>query len=246
MKVPLIGVTGRVNEVVKTKNVYEIPDEYFRAVYDCGGLPVQLPPFAGKEELEAYMEMLDGVLFIGGPDIHPSFYGEAPIPEVTRILKPEVQESLVLTAQLALARPLPVFGVCLGCQLLNAVSGGKLVQDLGPLVPRHRSAEGSLYHEAEILSGTRLAGILGAGTVRVNSCHHQAVRSDALGRNWRIAAWDGEVVEAIEQPGEIFRVGVQWHPECSDDIPQRRALFSAFIRAAAAKKHRPRRERLHS
>ncbi len=235
MKLPLIGVTGRVNEVVKNKTVYEIPDEYFRAVYDCGGLPVQLPPFAGKEELEAYMKILDGVLFIGGPDIHPSFYGETPVPEVTRILKPEVQESLVLAAELALARPLPVFGVCLGCQLLSAVSGGKLIQDLGPLVPRHRDAEKTPYHTAEILPGTLRSEILGAGTVRVNSCHHQAVRPDAPGKNWRIAALDGEVVEAIEQPGEVFRLGVQWHPECSDDLPQRRALFSAFIRAAGEK-----------
>ena len=235
-KRPLIGVTGRRNEVIADKAVYEIPDEYFKVVWACGGLPVQLPPFAGEAELAAYMDELDGALFIGGPDIHPSFYGETPVPEVTRILKPEVQESLVCAARLALARPLPVFGVCLGCQLLSAVSGGKLIQDLGPLVPRHRKPGKFIDHTAEILPGTRLAGILGSGPVRINSCHHQAVRPDAPGKNWRVAALDGAVAEAIEQPGEIFRLGVQWHPECSDDHEQQKALFTAFIQAAARRK----------
>src|SRR5215207_6046800 len=81
-------------------------------------------------------------------------------------------------------------------------------------------------HEVEVLPGTRLAGLIGAGPVAVNSFHHQAV--DRLGSGLRVAARAADgTVEAIEGAG--FVVAVQWHAEAMADG----RLFEALASASA-------------
>ena len=93
-----------------------------------------------------------------------------------------------------------------------------------------------LYTDAEVkvmVEGTQIGAILGAGDLKVNSFHHQAI--DRLGRGLRDVAWapDG-VIEAVEGEDDGgFVVGVQWHPEDLVDYdPAARSLFSALISAA--------------
>ena len=80
---------------------------------------------------------------------------------------------------------------------------------------------------------TRLAAILGALDLRVNSFHHQSIRR--LGQGLRDVAWapDG-IVEGVELPdGPTLVVGVQWHPEdLVDHDPAARKLFQALVQAA--------------
>ena len=119
---------------------------------------------------------------------------------------------------------MPLLGICRGSQALNVACGGTLHQHLAG----HRQSEPGcrVTHEVEVLGGTRLAGLLGAGTHAVNSFHHQAV--DRLGRGLRIAARAADgTVEAIEGPG--FAIGVQWHAEALADG----RLFEALVSAAA-------------
>jgi putative glutamine amidotransferase len=88
-------------------------------------------------------------------------------------------------------------------------------------------------HPVRIEPGSRLARIIGEES-DVNSFHHQAVRR--VGRGLRIVARapDG-VAEAIEDPGQVFVIGVQWHPEAGwESSAASRALFLAFVAAAAA------------
>ena len=42
------------------------------------------------------------------------------------------------------------------------------------------------------------------------------------------------VIEAIEQPGQCFRMAVQWHPENFWRTGEFRPLFEAFVEAARA------------
>jgi len=119
---------------------------------------------------------------------------------------------------------MPLLGICRGAQALNVACGGTLHQHL----PGHRQSEpGSRpTHEVEVLPGTRLAGLLGAGPVAVNSFHHQAV--DRLGGGLRVSARAADgTIEAIEGAG--FVVGVQWHAEAMADG----RLFEALASASA-------------
>jgi putative glutamine amidotransferase len=73
-----------------------------------------------------------------------------------------------------------------------------------------------------------------ADACEVNSRHHQAVKEVAAGFRVSATAPDG-VIEAIEDPGMAFCLGVQWHPENFWRTGEFAPLFDAFIKAASAR-----------
>jgi putative glutamine amidotransferase len=208
---------------------------YLRAIEAAGGLPVVLPPLG---DAVAYLDRLDGICLSGGPDLDPIAYGA---PERHTELGPTEPGLDVFELELAReadARGLPILGICRGAQALNVARGGTLHQHL----PGHRQTEPatSTTHTVHIEAGSRLADIAGAGRLRVNSFHHQAV--DVLGRGLRAVARSADgIVEAIEAPGPRFVLAVQWHAEGLTAQPRHRALFTELVSAAAAPAPRLRR-----
>jgi putative glutamine amidotransferase len=81
-------------------------------------------------------------------------------------------------------------------------------------------------------TGARLASILGATEVGVNSWHHQSC--DAPGNGIVYTAWSPDgVVEGAEAPGRRFAVCVQWHPEeMFHNRADMLALFRALVEAS--------------
>jgi putative glutamine amidotransferase len=67
----------------------------------------------------------------------------------------------------------------------------------------------------------------------VNSRHHQAPKDLGEGLIVSATAPDG-VIEAIEDPGRRFCLGVQWHPENFYRTGEFRGLFEAFVQACGA------------
>ncbi|MFZ5923821.1 MAG: gamma-glutamyl-gamma-aminobutyrate hydrolase family protein, partial [Bacillota bacterium] len=83
---------------------------------------------------------------------------------------------------------------------------------------------------------SKLAGMVGAGEVLVNSFHHQAVRDLAPGFIVSARATDG-VIEGIESTHDLFVVGVQWHPESMTDVyPAMLEIFATFVAEAIARR----------
>lgn len=234
-RTPRIGFTTLRQVILGLKGEeyvrYIYPNNYAAAVYRAGGLPVAIPAFVEEPYLDDYLDMVDGLLLIGGPDIPPSFYGEKDNGKVHPMPEDVAVNHLTLIKK-AFSRTIPVLGVCLGAQELNVAAGGGLLQDLEEFVFYHRTGGRDQYHKGVIAPGSRLAEILGAGEVLLNSCHHQAIDPARLGKDARVTVTCGEVVEGIEFAGDVFRVGVQWHPERILDEPHRRKLFSAFISEA--------------
>ena len=198
---------------------------YVRRISDAGGVPFMIPSLEKSENIASLLDMADGVVLIGGKDYPAEYYGEAPHPQAQRDrLRPHFD---IAFATEVLRRDLPVLGICAGCQLLNIVTGGKLIQHL----PNADEHTGGTSHRSEILTDGFFAEAVGkkAGeSLTVNSFHHQAVDPDHLGKNLQITAraYDGSV-EAVELTGKRMVLGVQFHPERMDDLaPQ---LFGYFI-----------------
>jgi putative glutamine amidotransferase len=228
--------------------VSALPMAYVRAVQASGGRAVLLPEDdPGTDVLEA----LDGIVFTGGADVSPAFYGETPHPAT--YLRPARDEAEMTLLRGALDRDMPVFAICRGMQLLTVAYGGRLYQHLPDVLGNdsHRPAAAAYgSHDVRLAPGSVCAAMLGERTT-VNSLHHQGIADvgSLTATGWAIADQshgkgvpdtDGPgpagLVEAVEDPSKSFVVGVQWHPEQTTDW----RLFAGFIRAVRESRDRVR------
>jgi len=249
---PLIGVTTselRAGELATLRRHGEPPHAemalgitYVRAIEAAGGVPVVLPPLA-PSDVPALVGRLDGVLLSGGPDLAPAVYDAQPHAELGPT-EPALDAFEYAVVREALRLELPILGICRGAQALNVARGGTLHQHLpdvvGDAVVHRQSEDGRRpTHVVDVLPGSRLARLLGTTRLAVNSFHHQAV--DRLGTGLRVCARapDG-TIEAIEDPAQLFVLGVQWHAETLVDGPVHRPLFDELVTAAVGARRLPR------
>lgn len=224
---PVIGVPASREKQAKP---------YIDALTPWEAEPLLLLP-GGMSPAEA-LERMDGLLLIGGADVHPHRYGAEPDPSAGLELDEPRDELDIALLEGALARDMPVVAICRGMQLLNVVCGGSLLQD----IPDHRNSapdapSKSIQHRIWIAPGSKLASVVGAGgQVRVNSLHHQGLMEAQRAEKLMTTAYsvsDG-LVEALESPHHRFVVAVQCHPELKDELPaQFQRLFAALVYQSA-------------
>jgi len=240
MTIPVIGISGRFENTqdLQATPIFSLARTYGRAVVQSGGAPVIIPPHIPEDQLRAIFARIDGLLLSGGGDIAPKFYREIDSGLLWRIDE-ERDQTEVSLARWAMSENLPVLGICRGVQVLNVAAGGTLIQDVATTVGTnitHSHVDGNsmsrISHTVEIAPDTRLAGLFGAGTLAVNSAHHQAVKGLGDGLIITARAPDG-VIEGIESPEHPFYLGVQWHPEALvEEHPEMRGLFAALVAAS--------------
>jgi putative glutamine amidotransferase len=231
---PIIGVTLDAEEPGGYSKLpwYALRKNYFSSLAGAGALPMALPH--QTELAEAYLDTIDGLLITGGAfDVDPSLYGGGPTHPTVTLKAGRTDFELAVTRG-ALARNLPVLGICGGQQLLAVAFGGTLIQHIPDTVadaleheqPNPRDQPG---HEIAIALNTLLASIVGKTRMAVNSAHHQAVATPGEGALVNALAPDG-VIEGVEHPGYRFALGVQWHPEYAVD-PADPLILQAFVQA---------------
>lgn len=247
MTAPLIGVTTAVTVDKYPERAY-VNASYLNAVQQAGGVPVPLPPQLDAVALGELWQRLDGVLLTGGGDVDPARFGEPRHPTVSDV-SPARDALEIELSHWALERGVPLLAICRGLQVLNVALGGSLHQDIpsgsgSPLDHSQKALQQTRrdqpVHHVKVQEGSRLARILGALDVDVNSFHHQAVK--ALGRGLSAVAWspDGIVEGAEMQEGDRFVVGVEWHPEdLVGHDPAARNLFAALVDEARWRATRP-------
>jgi putative glutamine amidotransferase len=247
---PVIGITASAEQ--KPKGAYTIlSDDYLWSVSAAGGLPIILPSSEDPDSPASCLDLVDALLFSGGPDVLPQRFGEQPSRHITSWNSARDEFEISLFAQ-ARARRLPILGICRGEQLVNIAMGGNLYQDIFDQYPgamgHYPSPErrDEPYHAIELVPGASLLRSAfgldeidepGAEPLLVNSFHHQAVKDLAPGLRVTARTADG-LVEAYEgEEGSTFLVCVQFHPECmTRRFPLFLGLFRALVAAAVAYK----------
>lgn len=221
--------------------------KYVEAVRLAGALPLVVPD-ASVQELDALLDLADGVLLTGSPsNVHPSHFGEA-VRDTALPLDPARDAWTLPFIPRLIERRLPLLAICRGAQELNVALGGSLHQAVHALpgYVDHRgqgeTAESQYApaHEVRVEPGGLLETVLRDAAFRVNSVHGQAVNRLAPGLRVETRAPDG-LVEAFSVQGMDFALGVQWHPEWkARDNPVSMRLLRAFGLACserAARRH---------
>jgi putative glutamine amidotransferase len=237
---PVVGITSppaqQHSPVLGVERALTALDRaYIEAVVDAGGasvvLAVQDPALAAP-----LADRLDALVLSGGGDVAPERYGATRHPAVAGVHEGrDAWEVALIDA--ARERQLPILAICRGLQILNVALGGTLIQHL----PEHHGGDphlvpgrfGAAAHHVAVVAGTRLAKVLDADVVDVNTLHHQAL--DRVAAELVVSARDQHgLVEAAEHPDEAI-LGVQWHPELIVRASPHDRLFRWVVDEAAAR-----------
>ncbi len=234
---PLIGITC--GHQWQERERYFVNVGYVQNILSSGGTPI-LIPYMEKHKLMEIMDLIDGLLIPGGIDIDPSLFGQDPHPNCGLIdpIWDELEGHVISTA---LSRDLPLLAICRGCQILNVVAGGDLIQDISsqvsPAIKHMQQAQKwHATHEIKIEPDSILATTLNTNNITVNSYHHQAVGQVAS--QFSAVAWANDhIVEAIESREHTYVLGVQWHPELmTNHHPVFHQLFTVLVSYANSRR----------
>ena len=254
-----VGVSARIYYPAKpvldlggvwTKTLHYLEQSVAHWLLRGGALPMMIPAVDAQSvtspddlNLRHYADALDALVLQGGNDVSPHSYGEQPLqPSWAGDAVRDRYEMALVQAFIDAGKP--VFGICRGLQLINVCLGGTLYQDIPTQLPQaqlhvnpgHYERN---HHAVQLLAGTRLAELYpGVGEARINSIHHQAIKTLAPGFVVEARCPQDGIIEAIRHRGPGYVAAVQWHPEFHapgdpanfDDGP----MLADFLRAARA------------
>jgi putative glutamine amidotransferase len=247
MTQPLVAVSTD-TRTFENYTWHAAPEQYLEAAVSAAGvLPVLIPSFGERLDLDALLATVDGVMVTGSKsNVHPSLYG-GEAGEANGPYDPARDATTLPLIRKAVERGVPLLAICRGIQEMNVALGGTLATEIQERegVVDHRAPAGvsqderfAIRQKVSIRPGSCLAGIFGAGDIQGNSLHRQGV--DRLGPRLDVeaVAEDGTVEAVSVRGAPAFALGVQWHPEYwahKDDTSRR--IFEAFgdaVRAHAA------------
>jgi putative glutamine amidotransferase len=194
-----------------------------------------MPPYGKEQEIDTFLDRVDGFVLTGGLDMDPRRQG-LPLHRSVQPMPARREDHDRILVRTIMQRQAPVLAIGVGLHQLNVAGGGTLIQHLPEEMPRAMphvdpSCSGPHRHAVLLKAGSRLEEIYGEGEIRVNSSHHQAVK--AVGAPFRVAAAapDG-VIEALEAADpNWFCLAVQWHPESESASALDLQLFECFVQA---------------
>jgi putative glutamine amidotransferase len=237
---PLIGLNADFRPAKKDSPAYSfIAAGYYDRVQAAGGIPVVLPPLETKDHIGRVLDVLDGLIMIGGHDLDPRRDGFMLHPSVRAMdRRRETFDRLLI--DLTAKRRLPLFGIGAGMQLLNVATGGNLflhvAEDLPQAIPHKDLQDPGHRHSLQVVPGSLMERVYGDGEIRVNSMHHMAIDEVAPGFRVTARCPDG-VIEAIESDRpDWFALGTQFHPEADSASALDIRIFEEFIDGVVAQR----------
>ncbi|MEA4933793.1 MAG: gamma-glutamyl-gamma-aminobutyrate hydrolase family protein [Lawsonibacter sp.] len=221
-----LGVPGQEWEVLAY--------DYVEAVEKCGGLPVILPIYHEEVDLDGLLQMLDGIIFSGGRNTDPSYYGEDFSVSITSNNPYRDKWEYELGKKVLFQSKIPTLGICRGIQILNVAAGGTLYQDASRCgdMPHLMMGAPKFHptHEVELAPNSKISKILGKERIKTNSFHTMGIHELGEGLVAVGKTKDG-LVEVMEQPNEDrFLLAMQFHPEMMAPVhPEFYQIFESFL-----------------
>ena len=205
MQQPLVAVSTDVRQF-DNYTWHAAPQQYIEAaIAGAGVFPLLVPSFGDRLDFDELLSSVDGVMVTGSKsNVHPSLYGGDPS-EANGPYDPARDATTLPLIRKAIERGVPLLAICRGIQELNVALGGTLGTEIQERFGIHQTIS--------IKPGSCLAGVFGAGEMKVNSLHRQAI--DRLGSKLQVEALatDGTIEAVSVKDSRAFAVGVQWHPE---------------------------------
>ncbi len=232
MNRPLIGISGSHN--IADRQMF-VRENYMQSVLRAGGIPVLLPEIEDEETAKAILDRLDGLLLAGGGDVLPSRYGEETLPACGED-DPQRDIFELLIIPMAIARNMPIFGICRGIRCSTSPWAAHSSKILNPSRTFRKKAHqqeppfSQPVHTVCFEKGSVFERITGATEIKANSMHHQAIKKPADGLQVDGRAEDG-IIEAMSAKDGSRIFAVQFHPEyLSDHDAHAQRLFDHFVK----------------
>jgi len=230
---PLIGLNADFRGAKKDGPAFTfVSSGYYDAIMEVGGIPVVIPPIENDKDLSRVLDLLDGVVLVGGADLDPRRDGFMLHPSV-RPMEARRENFDRKLMRMVSDRRMPVMAIGAGMQLLNVSEGGNLhlhiPEDMPKALPHKDPIDPAHRHGLEVTPGSLMDRVYGEGEIRVNSMHHMAVDEVAPGFEVTARCPDG-VVECIESnQDDWFAFGTQFHPEADSASALDLRIFEEFI-----------------
>ncbi|MBK8868858.1 MAG: gamma-glutamyl-gamma-aminobutyrate hydrolase family protein [Actinomycetales bacterium] len=240
---PVIGISAGLDTIDRgdwrALRSVVLPAMYAAAVTRAGAVAVVLPP-PGQTAVDdlgghaaAVVARLDGLVLAGGDDVDPARYAVTRHP-LADDPQPDRDAWEIALTRAAIESDLPLLGICRGMQIMAIAAGGTLDQHLPDVVGTtvHSPTPGVFArHTVSVLAGTQLAKVLGPEQIEVPTHHHQGVATLPEQSGYAVSArHEDGTIEALEDPGARFRIGIQWHPEAGTDVRLMAALVASATR----------------
>ena len=230
---PVIGLNADFRSPQQNQPAFSaVTAGYYDCLQAAGAITFVMPPCNNEDDVNAMLDRLDGIIFVGGADLDPRRDGFMLHPTV-RPLDSRRETFDRMLMRLAVQRRMPIFGIGVGMQLLNVTMGGNLFlhipEDVPEAIPHKDIQDPGHRHSLDVVPGTVMERVYGDGEIRVSSRHHMGVDEVAECFDVTARCPDG-IVEAIESNlPEWFAMGTQFHPESDAASALDMRVFEEFV-----------------